>query len=535
MPGIYDRPPTQEISLALQARMRKRLARMGPEQLQGYLADAVYFERKRFHAQRHADPADPAEVAAIEACARATRGGRAEQERAALGLVDAYAQEIHNVFSRRTYKVATRVLPGALGRLLVATHPRELLEGHDPADRIVIETAQGDDGAWLRAIARTHTLVFAPTHVSNLDSPLIGFALHRLGLPPAIYGAGLNLFGNPLMSFFMSRLGAYTVDRRKRHALYKDVLKDYSIDSIGRRCHSLFFPGGTRSRSGRVESSVKKGLLGTAIAAWQEGLDEGRADAEVLVVPVTLSMSLVLEAETLIEDALEEEGKRRYIITDDEFSRPRTVASFTQQLLDLDDAIVLRFGAPLDLLGNPVDAEGHSLDRHGERIDRRDYVTDRDGKVTWDEQRDRVYTEILAERLAAAWHRDNTVLSTHVAAFAAGRLLRRAHGRMPTAQLVLVSPDERTVPRAELLQATRELVAELEAMEAAGRIRTRLPGRPGDLQGRAQAILDEALRRFAGFHSRRALDAVGSGVTVDPRLALYYGHRLSGYGLADPL
>ncbi|MCK6576423.1 1-acyl-sn-glycerol-3-phosphate acyltransferase, partial [Myxococcota bacterium] len=188
--------------------------------------------------------------------------------------------------------------------------------------RLIIETAAGDDGAALRALAREHTLIFAPTHVSNLDSPLIGYALDRLGLPPAIYGAGLNLFSSPVMGFFMSRLGAYTVDRRKQHRLYKDVLKDYSIDSLGRRCHSLFFPGGTRCRSGRVEDRVKKGLLGTGIIAWQEGLLQGRPHPEVLVVPVTLSFSLVLEAETLIEDSLEEEGKRRYIITDDEFSEP---------------------------------------------------------------------------------------------------------------------------------------------------------------------------------------------------------------------
>lgn len=532
MPGILDRPTSEQIAQALQTRMRARMRSMSDAALLAYLADTVYLERKRFHEQRRSDPASPDETARIEACARATRGPRTEQEQAILRLVEAYVGEIHNRFSQRTYRVATTVIPGALSRLLTSTSPRQLVAGEfDPDQRVIIETAAGDDGAALRHLARTHTLLFAPTHLSNMDSPLIGYALDRLGLPPAIYGAGLNLFSNPVMGFFMRRLGAYTVDRRKRNRIYKDVLKDYSADSLGRRCHSLFFPGGTRCRSGRVEGSVKKGLLGTGIIAWQEGLQAGRPHPEILVVPVALSYSLVLEAETLIEDSLEEEGRRRYIITDDEFSEPRTVATFARQLLDLDDAVVLRFGAPMDLLGNPVDQDGQSLDSTGHPFDRRAYVTDVEGKVQLDEQRDHVYTEILARQLVEAWHRDNTILSTHLASFAAGRLLRQANPRLSTTELVLLPTEERTVPRATLLQAVRELLAEVRALEAAGRIRTRLP------RGRdeAEAILDEAIGRFRGFHSRRAIEARGDTLGLDPRLLLYYSHRLHRYGLAGEM
>ncbi len=532
MTGILDRPSNAQISQSLQARSRARLRGLSEAQLLAYLADTVYLERKRFHEQRRSDPARPDEVARIEDCARATRGGRAEQEAALLALVDAYSGEIHNRFSKRAYRVATTVIPGALSRLLTSTNPRQLLAGEfDPDHRVILETAAGDDGAALRALARRHTLIFAPTHLSNMDSPLIGYALDRLGLPPAIYGAGLNLFSNPVMGFFMRRLGAYTVDRRKRNRLYKDVLKDYSVDSLGRRCHSLFFPGGTRCRSGRVEGSVKKGLLGTGLIAWQEGLRTGRADPEILVVPLALSYSLVLEAETLIEDSLEEEGRRRYIITDDEFSEPRTVATFARQLLDLDDAVVLRFGAPMDLLGNPVDANGTSLGSDGAPIDRRAYVTDAEGKVQADEQRDHVYTEILAGRLVEAWHRDNTVLSTHLASFAAGRLLRQANPGLSTTELVLLPTEERTLRRAELLAAIEQLLDQVRRLEAAGRIRARLPRGEGEVE----AILNEAISRFRGFHSRRVIEGRGDRVVLDPRLLLYYSHRLHRYGLAGEM
>ena len=328
------------------------------------------------------------------------------------------------------------------------------------------------------------------------------------------------------MAFFMSRLGAYTVDRRKNHGLYKDTLKDYSVEALGRGMHSLFFPGGTRSRSGRVESRLKKGLLGTAITAWQEGLAEQRPSSEILVVPCTLSFALVLEAETLIEDALAEAGRSRYIISDDEFSEPRTVASFARRVLNLDASTYVRFGQPLDLLGNPVDDDGQSLGPDGEVIDRRAYVTDREGAVVWDEQRDRVYTARLAERIAAAYRRDNIALSTHLTGFVGWELLKQRFPRLDTFQLAVLQRDERRVPRATYLAALERVRAALEAQVEAGVLRSELPGD-------AEAVLADALARFGGYHKRRALQVVGEAVEIGPKLSLYYGNRLRGYGLEE--
>lgn len=530
MAGIFDTPPTESVSRALQATIQERLDRLDDAALRAYLADGVYRERRRFAEDRDKlTEEDRAEQQAVEEAARATRGDRAAMEGAILRLVDRYAAEIHNRFSTRTHSVATGVLPGALTRLLTAAHPAHLLgQDFDPASRISVS----GDLDRIRRLAADHTLILAPTHLSNLDSPILGYALHLAGLPPFIYGAGLNLFGNKLMGFFMSRLGAYTVDRRKGHALYKDTLKAYSVDALGRRCHSLFFPGGTRSRSGVVERSVKKGLLGTGIVAWQQGLRAGRPKPEILVVPCTLSFALVLEAETLIEDALKAVGKSRYIISDDEFSQPRTVASFARQVLNLDASAHVHLGAPLDLLGNPVDDAGRTLDPSGDPVDRRRYVTDADGAVVWDPQRDRVYTEHLAESLVDAWHRDTVALATHVAAFAAWEQLSRRHPGRDTWQLVFLGPDERQLSRADLLFAIEQVLEEIDRLAGAGRIRAALP-EPSGPHGRAGAVLDLALDRFARFHTRRTLSARGATIHVDPRLALYYGNRLRDFGLED--
>ena len=41
----------------------------------------------------------------------------------------------------------------------------------------------------LRRLHEVGTLILAPTHVSNLDSVILGFASLQLGLPPVTYGA----------------------------------------------------------------------------------------------------------------------------------------------------------------------------------------------------------------------------------------------------------------------------------------------------------------------------------------------------------
>jgi glycerol-3-phosphate O-acyltransferase len=52
----------------------------------------------------------------------------------------------------------------------------------------------------LRRLAKIGTLVLVPTHSSNLDSVALGYVLMREGLPPVVYGAGKNLFSNPLIA-----------------------------------------------------------------------------------------------------------------------------------------------------------------------------------------------------------------------------------------------------------------------------------------------------------------------------------------------
>jgi glycerol-3-phosphate O-acyltransferase len=494
---------------------------MSDDRMQQYLADTVYLERQRFQLDGIVDGDD---VQFVENLAHGLHAGSAEMREAAGALVRAYSHEIHNRFSERTFGAAMKLAPAALKRLLAPSGTGGLRWSEfDPGEHIQVQGPTEQ----IRRLAETHTLIVAPTHLSNLDSPLVGYALHMAGLPPCTYGAGLNLFTNPAMSFFMSRLGAYTVDRRKRHRLYKDVLKAYSTELISRGAHSLFYPGGTRSRTGRIESHLKRGLLGTGIAAWQEGLPPGGDQREVLVVPCTLSCSLVLEAETLISDALAAEGKSRYIINDDEFSHPTTVLKFVRQLMDLDVSVVVRFGSPLDLIGNPVDEEGRSIDGQGRAFDRHKYVCDDSGVVIADAQRDRVYTNHLAEALCDAYQRDNVALPTHVAAYAGWMCLAERYPGLDVYQRVLLAPFERWVDRSRLLAAIEHLLVQIDEKVAAGELQAVLPTGTE----RAERLLTDAVAAFSRFHSCRALAFEDWRILVDPKLSLYYGNRLSGVGL----
>lgn len=516
--GLAQARPPELVVDTLITRARRRLEVLDDAALTAMLEDAVYHEHRRLE---RATPG-AGEVHRLDALARAlVRGGRAEQLGASLEVMRGWAGEIHRRFSRRAYGVATQVLPRALG-VLLSSRPQHLRDWTHAIDsRLELR----GDLELLRTLASEATLLLVPTHVSNLDSPLIGLALQRAGLPPFVYGAGLNLFSNPLMGWWMSRLGAYTVDRTKHAALYKDLLKDYSVERLTTRHHSLFFPGGTRARSGAIENRLKKGLLGTGIEAWQEMIVAGRPDADVYVVPMTLSFQLVLEASTLIDDHLAEAGKQRYIISDDEFSEPATVLRFVQRVLGLDAAVVAHFGAPLDVLGRPVPV--NPIERREASAERRLYVCDRNGVVERDPQRDRIYTDRLASAIVRAYPKGAVVLSTHLTAWTAWRALARQLEVDDPFRIIRAPLGRRHLPLGRVLDDLERARVILEAGAREGRWGTRLPGT-------AREILDAAVQRFGAFHSTHALRIDGNELIVeDPRLCLYYHNRLAWAPLED--
>ena len=346
-----------------------------------------------------------------------------------------------------------------------------------------------------------------------------------------IYGAGINLFGNWLLSYFMDHLGAYRVDRLKQAVLYKEVLKEYSAYAIEQRWHSLFFPGGTRSRSGKVEGRLKKGLMGTALTAYQGRLRSGADKERVFFIPCTLNYHLVLEAETLIDDSLQESGKSRYIIVDDEFSKPDRVATYVKNMLALDNPIEVVFGTPLDPFGNRVDPDGSSLDPRGRAFDPRGYVMD-GGAVLDDEQRDREYTDRLAVAISRSLHQNTVLFDTHVLSAAMLRRLEARHPGLDLYRRLLLPLDERRIRLEEIDAELEHLLSALRGLAARGEVRLG----SGVATGSAEDVRLSGGRHLARYHARKAIQRDGAGLSLgDPRLALYYANRLDGFDLPPPL
>jgi glycerol-3-phosphate O-acyltransferase len=486
------------------------------------LNEAAYLETRRLEGSGHPELAEWRSLASH--IGRMTDGElRNELEKYA----ERYAWDIAGNFDRRVYKFASKAMAPLLGTLL---SPRATLKNlHNALDLTALDSRIVVQGPreHIRKLSEIGTVVFVPTHLSNLDSVVFGFAIERAGLPPATYGAGKNLFTNPVLSYFMHNLGAYRVDRRLKHALYKDVLKTYSCVLIERGYHSLFFPGGTRSRSGGVERRLKLGLAGTGVEAFVRTTVRGRTQ-KVFFVPATINYLLTLEAETLIDDFLQEEGKARYIIEDDESTRIGRVASFSNKLLGLDAACVIRYSRPLDCFGNFVDDEGNSHDDRGRMVDAASYVIGRDGKPAMDHARDAEYTRELGERIVDAYKRDTVVMATHVVAACAFERLRRAVGKGDLFT-VLRHRHDVTVPRAELAEDVDLMIERIGELEARGEIvlAPTIRGKKGD------AVVDDALRAYAGYHTNPVLSPRGSElVLTDTRLLFYYQNRLAAHGLA---
>ncbi len=441
-------------------------------------------------------------------------------------IVERYAREISGHFDPRVYRLATGVVRKALGALFHSMLPglilsrRELFDVHD---RVLIEGEVGQ----LRSLERLGTIILAPTHVSNLDSVILGHAIDRMSLPPFAYGAGLNLFQSQLMGFFMRNLGAYTVDRKKTDPLYRATLKEYATVLLERGQHNLFFPGGTRARSGAVETHLKKGLLGTSIRAYRGALATGAPHPRIFIVPCTLTYPLVLEASSLIEQYLRAEGGAHYVELRDEFDQPTKWIEFTRHLLKLDLRIHLRIGRALDPMGNEVDEEGRSLGPRGGEVDPARYLL-AGGRLVEDAARDAEHTRMLASRLVTTYRRDTVALPTSALAFVVFDRLRREAGEPDLFRFLRGMDGDTHVPVDVVRSDLERLFVELRDLERAKKLRTE----SGLTEKEPLEVMNEALETFGTNRASPVLVRTGGHVHVrDPNLLFFYRNRLDGYGL----
>ncbi|MEM7434062.1 MAG: 1-acyl-sn-glycerol-3-phosphate acyltransferase [Myxococcota bacterium] len=492
------------------------------------LNDAAFHEIRRLERQRDEEARD--RLGYWRSMVR--RIGRMddnEQKRALNSIVTTMAKDVAGNFDPRVYRFARQAIPRMVAGLM---EPSRVTQGLTvPRSEVLsrVLRVQGDIDH-LTHLQSEGSLVFVPTHSSNLDSIVLAQALEVSGLPPVIYGAGKNLFTNPIISFFMHNLGAYRVDRRIRVQLYKEVLKLYSQVMIERGYHSLFFPGGTRSRSGMIERHLKLGLLGSAVEAFTTN-QVRRVDRPIWFVPTTINYALVLEAETLIRDWLTEEGKARYIIEDDEFSRIDRWVAFFRKVMGMRSACIIRFGEPIDPFGNAVDDKGASLSPMGQTLDPGGYVEHR-GTPLVDPVRDAAYTRELGQVLAERYEKDTVLMSTQVVGHVLFRhLVMQTPGMDLFARLRL--RNEVSINRTLVIADIGEARDRLRALEDKGQVHVSDVVR----EETPDALLEQALTFWNGYHNSTAARLEGNDIVLcDPSLLLYYQNRLVPFAerIADP-
>lgn len=442
-------------------------------------------------------------------------------------LIQRYAEEIVGTFKIGTFHFARKFLTLFFTRLLNTAAAKNLFDiwGNKMrlSDRMIVDGPLDK----IRELMSKGTLVFLPTHFSNLDSILVGFAIDTfVGIPAPIYGAGLNLYNSGIAAYFMNRLGAYRVDRRKKNAIYLETLKNMSSLALQRGTNSVFFPGGTRSRSGSLETKLKLGLLSTLVEAQRSNMESGKGE-KIFVVPMILSYHFVLEARFLIEQHLRRMGREKYLREKDRSNQLYQILTYSWHSFSQKNDVMISFGEPMDVMGNVVNAAGESFDQYGKQIDIAEYFM-RDGKLVTDPQRDGEYTRILADKVVESYFRYNIVLSSHLTAYAAFEWLKMQDPKLDLYGILRLPPEDIVFSKSGLMQIISSVRASLLAQEAAGKVKL-----SPILRQDPEVILKDGIRHLGSYHYFKPLKFNKQGKVVSQNLKtlFFYHNRLDYYNL----
>jgi glycerol-3-phosphate O-acyltransferase len=444
-------------------------------------------------------------------------------------IVHRYVNEIAGNFKPNSYRITREVLKIWFSRLLNGARVKKFgaifRREYTLRDKIQIV----GKAKQLRNLARKGTVIMVPTHFSNLDSVLIGWVIHSLGMPAFIYGAGLNLFNIKIFAYFMNSLGAYKVDRRKKNLPYLESLKLYSTLAIQKGAHSLFFPGGTRSRSGAIESQLKLGLLSSTVEAQRNlyQMNENSTDVrKIFIVPVTLNYHFVLEAPDLIDEYLSVKGQDKYLPEQDKYGSWQLL-QFLFKFFTKGSNISVSIGPGLDVLGNYVDDDGNSLDSNGRIVEPRDYFVS-EGVITADKQREDEYTRMLSHRIVTEYHRINRVFASHLVAFVAFEMWQKKHPKLDLFGLLRLPEEDEVIPYEEFRETCKRVRKQIYKLKEEGKA-----NHATHLKGKIDLVIRHGLENVGIFHLKRPLllNKEGNVITKDFNTLYYYHNRLSGYDL----
>lgn len=447
-------------------------------------------------------------------------------------ILHRFSEEIVGSFNKRAFKFARKALTLLFKWLLISFRGKNRVGVWGSRYQLYQKLNVRGPLEKIRKLAKNHTIVLLPTHSSNLDSILVGYAIDSvMGLPAFMYGAGLNLYDMEIVAYFMNRLGAFKVDRRKKNPIYHKALKKMSFLSLKKGVHTLFFPGGTRSRSGEIENDLKLGLLSTIVNA-QRSLYENNENSKIIIVPLVIGYHSVLEGKFLIEQHLRKTGQELYFGSKDRGKSYLNIFQFLWNVVTTGSEIHLSLGQPLDVFGYTVNPKGESIDNRSKIIDIKEYFM-LDSEVGKNKQREEVYTRRLAEKIVNSYHKNNTVLQSNLVAFIAFDYIQELHEDQNIFSLVNSDIDKIEIPFTIFTERVNALKIILIEMQHKGLIS--VSNFIVDNDGRK--IIENGIKLVGGYHHQKPLRIKQNGniVTDDLKLLYYYSNRLNYYDLSNRL
>jgi glycerol-3-phosphate O-acyltransferase len=522
--------------VAQKSYVRVKELRSEPKHLIDELEATVYREQQRMKRNRwRVDPKDEAlfwgkiKEELVSLANKPIEDQHEKADELLKRIVYRYADEIAGNFKPSQYRFTREVVKFWFARLLNGARVKKF--GAFWRNRYTLRDKIHIVGKvkLLRKLARKGTVVMVPTHFSNLDSILIGWVIHSLGLPAFIYGAGLNLFNIKIFAYFMNSLGAYKVDRRKKNLPYLETLKMYSTIALQKGAHSLFFPGGTRSRSGMIEKQLKLGLLSSTIDAQRNIFLEAKPGEEpnkIFIVPVTLNYHFVLEAPDLIEDYLSSKGQDRYLPEQDRYGSWQLL-QFLFKFFTKGSSISVSIGKGLDIMGNYVNEEGSSIDDQGRTVDTKDYFIT-NGQLSIDRQREDEYTRMLSQKIVKEYHRINRVFASHLVAFVAFVMWQKKHPKLDLFGLLRLPEEDLFLSYEEFRDTCKRVRKQIYRMKIENKVSI-----ASHLKGDIDEVIKRGLYNVGIFHLKRPLlrNRDGNIITRDLNVLYYYHNRLVGYEL----
>lgn len=444
-------------------------------------------------------------------------------------IINRYSEEIVSGFVPKTFKFARKFLTAVFKRLFNKIRFPWLFKAWGTKEELLNKIQASGKIDELRALFTQGTVVLVPNHFSNLDSILLGYAIdYKAGIPAFTWGAGLNLFDYEILARYMNRLGTYRVDRRKKNPIYLETLKSMSALSLHFGLNNIFFPGGTRSRNGEMEKNIKLGLLQSTMEAQRLNYESGN-DKKIIIVPVVLGYHFVLEAKSLMEQHLRQAGKEKYTRIKKRNSVVRKSWIVFKNILRKETDVRVHFCQPMDVLGNELDLEGNSINNKGKSVDLKEYFRKGD-EVNKDSQREKVYTQVLANKIINTYRNENVILSTHLLAFVAFKLAERQFNGLNVFEMVNRLNKSFSIQSEELHHELSIVIAQLKLKEENGEFTLSDTVREG-----ATECMANGLKKLGLFHQQRPLFRKNSKSLGSESLKLlyFYHNRLVGFGIED--